>query len=317
MIQAVSALMDCHIDAYLMTDTNSVMPLLEKAGGVEFDIPDLYGDGKGMVYDDPYKNLHINLNAGKHTLTAEELMQAIRYRKSNVRADGTYMTYDNGDADRINMTNSLLAEILSQKKKELTDDIIDTAMEVVKNSYGNADINDIRAVYRVITKGTVDFTLLSGEYANDVNLQRYYAPDDFLNLGNVLENPLNAADSVYNTYRVTRFVINGEEKLRETDNKFGIWRNERLGALHLCLIPALSDGTYAVIQPYSDIEYDAELGKAKGRFVFKNMTKPEAGETIRKEIFDGTIIGLNTNTPTLESDDEKYLVQLLATELKY
>lgn len=317
MIQAVSVLMDCHITAYLMTNTDSVMPLLEKAGGVKFDIPDLYGDGTGMVYDDPYKNLHINLNAGQHTLTAEEIMQVIRYRKSNVRDDGTYMTYDNGDADRINITNSLLGEILSQKKKALSDDIIETALEVVKNSYGNAGIDDIRAIYNVVAQGKVDFTLLSGEYENDVNLQRYYVPDDFLNLGNVLENPLNAADSVYNTYRVTKLVIDGEETVRETDGKFGIWRNERLGMLHLCLIPELSDGTYAVIQPYSDIEYDAELGKAKGKFVFKNMTKAEAGETIRKEIFDGTIIGLNTNTPTLESDDEKYLIQLLATELKY
>lgn len=317
MIQAVSALMDCHIKAYLMTDTNSVMPILEKASGVEFDIPDLYGDGKGMVYDDPCKNLHINLSAGRHTLTAEELMQAIRYRKSNVRADGTYMTYDNGDADRINMTNSLLSEILSQKKKELTVDIIDTALEVVKNSYGNADISDIRAIYRVVVNGTVDFTLLPGEYETDANLQRYYAPDDFLILGNVLENPLNAADSVYNAYRVTRFVVDGRELIKEDNRRFGVWHNKRLGALHLCLIPALSDETYAVIQPYSDIEYDAELGKARGKFVFKNMTKAEAGETIRKEIFDGTIIGLNTNTPTLQSDDDKYLVQLLATEQKY
>lgn len=236
---AAELLLDCHIKGYLVTDMYRAQSLLEKLQKMEFEIPKLYGNGTGMVYD------------------------AVKASKTNLNAD------------------------------------------------------DIKDIWHTAKKSKAEFTILEGEYAIDANGEQFYNPQNYTRLDSLTESVSNAIDSNFRSYRVTRFITDGKEMIKEENRSFGVWCNKRLGALHLCLIPALSDGTYAVIQPYSDIEYDAELGKAKGKFVFKNMTKAEAGETIRKEIFDGTIIGLNTNIPTLESDDEKYLIQLLATELKY
>lgn len=235
---AAELLLDCHIKGYLVTDMYRAQSLLQKFQKMEFEIPELYGSGTGMVYD------------------------AVKSSKTNLNAD------------------------------------------------------DIKDIWRTAKKGKAEFTILEGEYAVDANGEQFYNPQNYLRLDSLTESVSNAVDSDFHSYRVTRFITDGKEMIKEDNRRFGVWCNERLGMLHLCLIPALSDGTYAVIQPYSDIEYDAELGKANGKFVFKNMTKAEAGETIQKEIFDGTIIGLNTNTPTLHSDDDKYLVQLFATDRK-
>lgn len=310
-------LMDCNIKAYLAADTESIVPLLEKVSGVEFTIPDLYGDGKGMVYDDPYQGLHINLPAGTHELTVKEITDVIKYRKGNPDNEGKYMAYDNGRADRIEMQNSLLREIIKQKKKVLKDgDTLQTALEFMSTANTNAETEDIRDIYKAVKKGRVEFKLLDGEYAKDVNLQDYYHTDRISNLNEYSMSPVNAADSRCIKVQAARLRADGAERLKRTNDTFAVWLNERLGSMHMCLIPELTDGNYASIQPYGDIEYKAEQGKATGQFVFKVMTKKEAGETVSKDIFSGTVTGLNTDAPVLESDDGRYFIQMLADKNK-
>lgn len=301
-------------DKYVMTDIDGAVSLLSEFDTVKFNIPDLFNNGEGMVYDDAAQNLHIKLAPGETELTGAEMMQVIRYRKSNVNSSGQYSAYSNGNIGRISMTHSLLNEIINQKKDILrSDNILDAARNVLDRSVTNLDINDIKKIFKAVKKGNITFKTLEGDYGKEaLTGNSFYAPDTIYGSpSGRVDNTVYAHDSTTLSCEVTSLTIDGEEQIDEVKDTFGVWYNERLNKFHLCLIPEIKDGNFIIVEPFSNIGYSGG-GQASGVFTLKISTRKEAGVTRSKTYFDGTISGLDTDTPILRSDDGKYIIKLTA-----
>lgn len=116
--EAISRLTGVPINYYVDFTFDAVAHVIDELGTVNYTIPDLYGDGVGMVYDDPVQGLHINLPPGNMDLNGAQVVQLLRYRKGNVDpATGRYKSYLNGDTDRIKVQQDFLRTFIDQKLK--------------------------------------------------------------------------------------------------------------------------------------------------------------------------------------------------------
>lgn len=89
--QAVSNILGVDIDYTVTVDYDAVGAVVDSLGGVEVDVP------FDMVYDDPYASppLHINFKSGLQTISGQDAIGYLRFRKSN---DGSIRE---GDVQRI------------------------------------------------------------------------------------------------------------------------------------------------------------------------------------------------------------------------
>lgn len=108
--EAVTRLTGIPINYYIGFTFDAVAHVVNDVGPVTFTIPDVHGDGEGMVYDDPVQGLHINLPPGTYELDGSQVVQMLRYRKNN---DGE--SYLNGDRDRITLLQDFLKAFVDQK----------------------------------------------------------------------------------------------------------------------------------------------------------------------------------------------------------
>lgn len=108
--EAVSRLTGVPINYYIDFSFSTIEKVMDNIGPVTFTIPDLYGDGVGMVYDDPAQNLHINLPPGTYDLNGEQVVHLLRYRMGNGGKG-----YINGDADRIKVQQEFVKALVDQK----------------------------------------------------------------------------------------------------------------------------------------------------------------------------------------------------------
>lgn len=114
--EAVSRLTGVPINYYIDFSFKTMAKVMDSIGPVTFTIPDLYGDGVGMVYDDPYQNLHINLPPGTYDLNGEQIVHLLRYRKGNPDPiTGIRKGYVHGDEDRIKMQQEFIMALVDQK----------------------------------------------------------------------------------------------------------------------------------------------------------------------------------------------------------
>ena len=81
--EAIARLTGVPINYYIDFSFSTMEKVMDSIGPVTFTIPDLYGDGVGMVYDDPTQDLHINLPPGTYELNGEQVVHLLRYRKGN------------------------------------------------------------------------------------------------------------------------------------------------------------------------------------------------------------------------------------------
>ncbi len=68
-------------DGYLLIDLNCFEDLIDKMGGVTFDVP------MDMVYEDSSQDLYIDLKAGRQRLNGQQSMWLMRYRSGYAMAD--------------------------------------------------------------------------------------------------------------------------------------------------------------------------------------------------------------------------------------
>ena len=108
--EAVTRVTGVPINYYIDFSFNAVAKIIDELGPVNFTIPDVYGDGVGMVYDDPVQNLHINLKPGNQDLNGEQVVHLLRYRKDNHNRG-----YLRGDEDRIAVQQEFLKTLVDQK----------------------------------------------------------------------------------------------------------------------------------------------------------------------------------------------------------
>lgn len=71
------------IDYWAKADFGGFVEVVDMLGGVEVDVPDVEGGGRGMNYDDNADGLHIHLRPGPQVLDGEEAIGFVRYRKGD------------------------------------------------------------------------------------------------------------------------------------------------------------------------------------------------------------------------------------------
>ena len=114
--EAVNRITGIPINYYVDFSFDAVAHVINELGPIDFTIPDLYGDGVGMVYDDPVQSLHIDLPPGDYKLNGQQAVWVMRYRHGNPDPDtGRFKGYTNGDEDRVQMQQKLLKAIVDQK----------------------------------------------------------------------------------------------------------------------------------------------------------------------------------------------------------
>ncbi len=109
--EAVARLTGVPINYYIDFSFKTMAKVMDSIGPVTFTIPDLGNDGVGMVYDDPYQNLHINLPPGTYDLNGEQIVHLLRYRQGNGGKQG----YAEGDLGRIKMQQEFIKALVDQK----------------------------------------------------------------------------------------------------------------------------------------------------------------------------------------------------------
>lgn len=76
-LEDVRNLTGIDVKYYVMVDTEALKVLVDKIGGVTFNVP------IDMKYDDRKQNLHINLKAGEQLLDGDKAEQVVRFRHNN------------------------------------------------------------------------------------------------------------------------------------------------------------------------------------------------------------------------------------------
>ena len=170
--EAVTRITGIPINYYVDFSFDAVAHVIDELGPIEFTIPDLYGDGVGMVYDDPVQSLHINLPPGDYQLNGQQAVWLMRYRHGNVNpSTGVFKGYVNGDSDRVEMQQKFLKAVVDQKVnaslilkipsifKDISSEIKTnfTVREVIKYSKYLADFSSVN----------IHSYSLPGEYSSD------------------------------------------------------------------------------------------------------------------------------------------------------
>lgn len=109
-LKELNELTGLDIKYYLKVDTEAFKALVDKIGGVEFDVP------IDMKYDSKRQDLHINLKAGKQKLDGDKAEQLVRFRHNN---DGTTYPYEYGieDLGRMRTQREFLKALAKQTLK--------------------------------------------------------------------------------------------------------------------------------------------------------------------------------------------------------
>ena len=162
--EAVTRITGIPINYYVDFSFDAVAHVIDELGPIEFTIPDLYGDGVGMVYDDPVQSLHINLPPGDYQLNGQQAVWLMRYRHGNVDpSTGVFKGYE--------MQQKFLKAVVDQKVnaslilkipsifKDISSEIKTnfTVSEVIKYSKYLADFSSVN----------IHSYSLPGEYSSD------------------------------------------------------------------------------------------------------------------------------------------------------
>ncbi|MBC7286915.1 MAG: LCP family protein, partial [Armatimonadetes bacterium] len=103
--RTVEELFGVEIPWYVRIDFDTFVKAVDLLGGVDLEVPDVEGHGRGMNYDDNWGNLHIHLTPGWHHLNGYEAMGFVRYR------------HGDSDFQRTKRQQQFIRAVLAQKVK--------------------------------------------------------------------------------------------------------------------------------------------------------------------------------------------------------
>ncbi|MFW5866866.1 MAG: LCP family protein [Armatimonadota bacterium] len=167
------------IDSYAQANFQGFVEVVDRLGGVEIDVPDVEGRGRGMNYDDNADGLHIHLRPGVQTLDGEDAIGFVRYRK--------------GDSDfkRSERQQQFLKAMVEQKLKfrnalELAK-VVPTALEAIETDIGWRRGVDLARVVKEIRPDSLLMTSFQ-EYLRDTMIGGiYYVTITESNINRVLD----------------------------------------------------------------------------------------------------------------------------------
>ncbi len=165
-IDAVSDTLSIPITYYAKVNISAVEDIVDRVGGIEIDVP------MDMKYDDPHKDLHINLNKGRQVLNGSEVCGLLQFRRSN-EGNG----YTQGDMTRIEIGQQFMSEFINQKlNKEFINkspDLFKIIDENLETNYPISNlVNDIKLIDKM--KSNMKFRTIEGTLnADDTGIVFY------------------------------------------------------------------------------------------------------------------------------------------------
>lgn len=180
-VEAVTRITGIPINYYVELSFDAVAHIINILGPIEFTIPDLYGDGVGMVYDDPVQSLHINLPPGKYGegedcdypgLTGSQAVHLLRYRHGNPDpSTGVFKGYVNGDEDRTAVQQQFIKAVVDQKLNAglimKVPEIFQEMQEEIKTNFTFSDVIKYAPNLTGLSSATMNSYTLPGEYGED------------------------------------------------------------------------------------------------------------------------------------------------------
>ncbi len=103
--QTVEKVLGIEIDYYAKADFSGFVEIVDMLGGVDIEVPDVEGRGRGMNYDDNADGLHVHLKPGMQHLDGEQAIGFVRYRKGD------------SDVQRAERQQQFLKAVAEQKLK--------------------------------------------------------------------------------------------------------------------------------------------------------------------------------------------------------
>ncbi len=107
--RTVEHLLGVPTDGYVKINIDGFVKAVDTLGGVNLDVEDVEGQGRGMNYDCPQDGLVIHLKPGYQHLTGYKAMGYVRYRLSNIPGKG------GTDFDRAKRQQKLIKAMIAQK----------------------------------------------------------------------------------------------------------------------------------------------------------------------------------------------------------
>lgn len=86
--RTVEQLLGIKTDGHIKVNLDGFVKAVDILGGVDLNVEDIEGQGRGMNYDCPQDGLVIHLKPGYQHLTGYKAMGYVRYRKSNIPGQG-------------------------------------------------------------------------------------------------------------------------------------------------------------------------------------------------------------------------------------
>ena len=173
-IKEVRELTGINVQYYLKVDTAALRTLVDKIGGVYFEVP------IDMKYDAYSQDLHIDLKAGYQLLDGNKAEQVVRFRHNN---DGsTYPAeYGGEDLGRMKTQRAFLTALLEQTAQKMDVNMVfnflDIAEQYVETNLDFDAVKDYVPYLLEFNTDNLKTATLPGEpgYANGVAV---YDPDE-------------------------------------------------------------------------------------------------------------------------------------------
>lgn len=108
-VRTVEGLFAETMDRFVKINLDGFVKAIDVLGGVEIEVEDREGKGRGMNYDCPGDGLVIHLRPGRQVLNGYKAMGYVRYRKSNVPGKG------DTDLERAERQQKFLKALVAQK----------------------------------------------------------------------------------------------------------------------------------------------------------------------------------------------------------
>ncbi len=136
-LKKVEKLTGLDIDNYVVIDNKALVKLVDKIGGVYFNVP------INMKYDSKKQDLHINLKKGYQKIDGKKAEQLLRFRKNNNNT-GYPASYGSDDYGRMRTQRDFITETIKQtlQIKNITkiNDLIKIVFDHVDT---NLDVNEV------------------------------------------------------------------------------------------------------------------------------------------------------------------------------
>ncbi len=274
-VDAIRNNLSVPITYYARVKIDAVKDLVDIAGGLEFYVP------MDMKYDDPYKDLTIDLKKGEKILDGDAVTQLLRFRKSN---DGT--GYANGDLGRIEIGQRAMAKFFEdnsiidiiEKSKKIADSIN-------KNVVTNYPIEKIAEDKDILLNKKISFMTIPGSTVSRDG--KFVYEIDYGRLRNLLSYDTSSRNVAAENYTPEKTVENFFEFFKTGDynnmkryctKKFvsNEFYADRVHAMKTATLDSVvkpfetsPDGNNVIVRVYAIIP--AEKPQKEGEFIRTNL----------------------------------------------